>query len=476
MRKLLLFLWVFPVLAGMVWVVPDRVHASPQTCPHATEIASVADFLLIEPKEISRFWRDREASDAAFLKIRYSAMPYAEARALLSTLGQRKKVPERWLDLDLSHATPEDRSTRIASLEKPLLNDIAPSAFRALILQDGGEWLLAELARSRDAPQSGIRDIIDTLIARSIADLSDPQKRAFAEKAETAGQLQLARETYAREVDLSDLVAFVDRMPDGSVDATARAKRRTQYLLSALNDALFSGRYDTSVQPQEIKNLVAERPYSVVLAPIGLLESRAPETAILSTLLNQTGKIKIGAIASSLNGDIDAGTLDPDNDPDGLMTAMSERLDYVFGQVSYKQMLAAFAVDAVFTGMDQTALAFLDEAIARDTLGSLIRTGVMPRRPPALSPGFDWERWLSIAQKLRTRTSIDEPDSLIAGMLLMAANDPSEALSVLKTSTDWKPARRLAHMLMLRLDRQCNRLLLRPQALGREPIYRFDAQ
>src|SRR5688572_3866088 len=76
----------------------------PDACVHAPTIVTVADFLLTEPVTKPNFWRDRAGDDAAYLKIRYGGMTYAEGSELLASLEKRSHPPQRILELKLAYA------------------------------------------------------------------------------------------------------------------------------------------------------------------------------------------------------------------------------------------------------------------------------------------------------------------------------------------------------------------------------------
>jgi hypothetical protein len=456
------------------------------SCPQGQEIVAVADYLLLEPAEVGRFWRDRQASDAAYAKLRYGGIGYREGRELLRMLGERRRTPGRWLELSLAQASAQDRATQITTLEpeagaQSVLPQLGESVWRAMIRDDGGAWIVSEMRAWQSAqPNAPQMRTVRAAIARSAIGLPGDRQQEFAKRAEVAGLPELAYHVYAQQPDLAEVSAFFSRAPDAFLvhGEGDRDDTRTALLRNAIVQLAATGRFDQAIQSAEVKAIAAGTSSVALLMPLGRLASQAPETLLLATVLNQTGKHEVSTlVAAGLLDDIAAKRLDPDRHPDAVVAAMVQRLDQVLGKAERERTLASFDVAAGFAGDSRTAQAYTDEAIARDALAPLVAgspADVTPNeRPAEMSAAFDWQRWTAVAETLQKGEPVQDPDRPIAASLLAAAGKPEDALAVLKSATDWQVARNLAHALLTRLDRGCAKLL-KPETAYYEALYRFD--
>ena len=131
---------------------------------------------------------------------------------------------------------------------------------------------------------------------------------------------RLGYEFYALRNDFSDLVAFLNRMPEQSLGGGAQTpgEKRKNLLGQALSQASFrSPALEMTKQPVEVAALLGERPHLAIMSPFGPLLARAPDTALLVTILNQTGEKRVATeVAKGLLDDIASGQLDPVAAPD----------------------------------------------------------------------------------------------------------------------------------------------------------------
>ncbi len=468
---------VLAVIAAILGIAPTSPAAAaqtePSTCTHAPTILDAGDFLLAEPATFPNFWRDRYGDDAAYLKIRYGGLGYTEGSALLADLEKRSHPPLRIVDLRLAYAKTPDRAAMIAAMQPPpnaksVVPQLGQSTLRALITEDDGDWLLGELGRLQtsdpgQAPQAAKG------IAQALSDLDDEAKSRLAKRADDAGVWTLALEMRAVKGDLSDYVAYLDRLPP-----TVRPdkSRRTGFIRNALNLAYFRPSFDISRQPEEVQALDRNSDLGPVQRAIGQLANYPPVAEILLMSVNHSGDLRVGTVvAAGINARISAKQLDPVNDPDALIGLMVQGLDYIFTQAGRESLLANFRV----AEMQGETAEFVDRALARLTLAPFMRGNGAepPPRPKQLTAAFPWERWVGLAVKLKAGETMAPEDRLVAAELMVAADRPADALASLKMATDWKKAMLQAHNLALALDRRCANLLRAPVPLS-QPIYRFE--
>lgn len=445
-------------------------------CIHAPTILDASDFLLVEPAVFPNFWRDPFGDDAAYLKIRYGGLAYAEGAALLAGLEKRSHPPLRIGELRLAYATTPERAAMIAGLQplrnaKSVVPQLGQSALRALVTEDGGDWLLGELARWRAADADQF-DASRTSVglAQVLADLDDEAKSRLAKRAEDAGIWPMALEMRAVKDDLSDYVAYLDRLPPA---VRPDKSGRTGFIRKALNLANLRPSFDMSKQPAEVRALDGQNDLGSAIRSIGQLIAHVPQTAILLPLVNQTGNLSLGtAVAGAINAQIAAKHLDPVNYPDTVTAAMLDGIDYVLGRRDREHNLSDALISEI---QGETAGEFIDRALARVMLASfMLDNGAEPPpRPGLLAATFPWEQWVGLAGKLKTGEAIAPEDRIVAADLMIAADRPADALALLKTAGDWKTAVRRSHQLALRLDRRCADLLRPPMPVSL-PLYRFE--
>jgi len=462
------------VVAVIMAIAPMSPTAAAQTqpgaCAYAPAILDAGDFLLAEPATFPNFWRDRFGDDAAYLKIRYGGLGYAEGTALLASLEKRSHPPLRIGELRLAYAKTPDRAAMIAAMQplpnaKSILPQLGLPAFHVLVTEDGGDWLLGELGRLQSLDLDQASDAAKT-IAGALSALDDSAKTEFAQRAENAGVWPLALEMRAVKDDLSDYVAYLDKLPP-------QKGNRTGSIRNALYSAYLRPSFDISKQPAEVQALDRQTDMGPAIRQIGQLMNSAPQAAILLPLVNQTGNLSLGtAVAGAINAQIAAKHLDPINNPDTVTAAMLDGIDYVLGRRDREHNLSDALISEI---QGETAGEFIDRALARVMLASfMLDNGAEPPpRPGLLAATFPWEQWVGLAGKLKTGEAIAPEDRIAAADLMIAADRPADALAMLKTASDWKTAVLRAHQLALALDRRCADLLRPPMPLS-QSLYRFE--
>ena len=385
--------------AAIIGIAPVSPAAAAQTepgaCTHTATILDAGDFLLAEPATFPNFWRDRFGDDAAYLKIRYGGLAYTEGSALLAGLEKRSHPPLRIGELRLAYAKTPDRAAMIAGMQplpkaKSIVLQLGASALRALVTEDGGEWLLGELGRLQTSDPSQASQAAKG-IAQALSDLDDEAKSQLAQSAEDKGVWPLALEMRAVKDNLSDYIAYLDRLPP-----TVRPdkSRRTGFIRNALYLAYLRPSFDISKQPAEVQALDRQNGMGPAFRPIGQLVADAPQAAMLMSIINYSGDLRVGTVvAAGVNAQIAAKQLDPVNKPDGVTAAMLYGLDYVLGARERESILGGFGISEM---QGETAEEFADKALARLALGPLVRgdTTAQPLRPKLISKAFAWEQWL----------------------------------------------------------------------------------
>lgn len=459
-----------------------RAEAAAAVCQHQPALLASAELLLSEPGEAPRFWRDFHGADAAFAAMRYAPLDDAAAAALLTRLGGREKKPQRHDELRFSYASTDERRALIATLEVApqagsALPQLGPSVLRALVVEDGGAWLVDEMKRWQESTPGAqvLIDQVNRSAARSIADTDDATKASLAGAAETAGLWKLAFHIHSQRDDLAQLAALLDRAPpDALAPGAMTAASREDLLRHALTLAEIRPTFDMAKQPAEVLALDGSNPNRAHIRRIYGLVARFPDAAILSTLINLTGEMRLASeVAPELLQGIDSGRYDPAARPDELFVAMLERIDSVFGREARIRHMDAFD----FVGSNgvgaSKASAYADHIVARVALATVVTAGGdAPERPALMSPDFDWEGAVRVAKELAAGSPAAGADALMAANLLIGAERFGEVVEVLGTVPDMRQQRAAAGTVLIFLDRRCDDVLA-PTLPFDQTIYRF---
>ncbi|MCZ8315381.1 hypothetical protein [Phreatobacter sp.] len=460
------------VLAGLL-LAPALALADPRGCPHSADVMTASDYLLVDPQNAHRFWRDRQGTEAAYLLIRYGELPPAAALALTERLAARQRPPERIEELRLVVASPD---RRLAALASPDAAQAAlartPSVQRALILD--GEWprVFADLAGRATAPGGAMAEIA---LGRALVDLDDGEKLRLATLAEASGLWQLAGTLLATRADLSPWLASLRRSPlapTGEADLAAR-------FAPIWSGQLLPGR----AQPQRaalppelaaaVDRLGANRPAGAAdMDRVLALGFIAPSTLLLATAANQSGDPRLGSeVAAPLLAAIRSGRQSA-ADVDGLRTAILERSVAVLGLDRARTLFGGVSrqPDLWASG---SALETLERSVARRALLAFARgEGPAPARPPLLSPSFDWAGWRNAAEAIRAGQPAFDSYRGIEAELLHAMGRHGRALRLLRELGPGDENRQRAYGMLVTLDHMCGGLLSPHPWLG-TPLFTF---
>ncbi|MBV8566074.1 MAG: hypothetical protein JO273_11540 [Methylobacteriaceae bacterium] len=439
--------------------LPARAADDPAVCRQAAVIVELANFLISEPPEPPRFWRNRYADDAAYLAIRYGKLSREAGSALLKRLGEVRRKSPRIDELRLAFA---DRADRVAMFDAlvgatdngGVLVTIGPSAMRAMLLDGDGARLYAAFDRWRAT--SPAVALSEGLLAEALFDLDDGQKSRLAAAAEAAGEGGLARQILIREADLGEWLALLKRAPDGPKTAEALEKEyRAAVLLYGRRTPL-----DLDKLPADMPALLASaRRFQAQFGPLEAAAALSPRLEILITLLNQTGEDRIASVAATnLVRAIKTGTLDA-ADGDAVVAQMVAELVVVLGQKRLRDTLYPLVAPD-----GRPAIESFDRAVVRHALGAFARgeTGTPPPQPATLSPDFPWQDWIEAARARQPAASGKQgniEDRSLAFEIDSLRGDFGKALEDIQPLKDWKLAYALADSLMHDLDWRCSKLL-----------------
>jgi len=467
------------VLAALAVAMPARA-ASVQDCPLVPDIVSAASFLLTDPKTERRFWRDHVSTDAAYLLIRYGGLSDAHASALVETLRQRRVAPERIQDLRLALSPPDRRIALLEDMQEGAsVPPGGPSFFRATILDGRADWLFADMARRAANPSADRAAVaqFQVRLAASLLDLDDIRLAAIAEKAEAHGLWLLALELQAARREPSGWLATLRRSPMAPANADRLREAFAPYWRGFRH--LRPRPYRFEDLPAELKVAVAAIDAAVLPAARDLdavfqLVSLVPQTRAILTIVNQTGDPRIAQdVARPLVAEIGAGRIDAVRDADLIEARMLEGLVAVLGEDITRRNLESFRLHG--PPPTETALQSAERAVAIAALAPFAsgNAGEAATRPAVLSRNFDWAGWRNAAEAIRNERDVFPSYRAIAADLLHRIGRYQQAIDGLAAIGQTDEARRIGHVMLMRLDRLCAGLIWPSPVLG-DPIYRFD--
>lgn len=465
-----------PVLALLACALlpASAALAEPRSCAHSADVVTAADYLLIDPQNAHRFWRDRYGAEAAYLLIRYGEIPTATALSLVERLAARPRPPERIEELRLV-VLPADR--RLAALSSRDATGLAaartPSVQRALILD--GEWprVFSDLSGRDAAPGGTAREQI--ALARALDDLDDAEKLRLAGLAEASRLWPLAETLLAMRADLAPWLSLVRRAPRAPASDTELAARFAPIWFGYLT---VGGRAPPrGALPPELTVMVdrldADRPASAAeMDRVRTLAFLAPSTLLLATAANQSGDPRLGSeVAAPLLAAIRGGRQSA-TDVDGLRASILERSVAVLGRDQARTLFGGVSrqPDLWSSG---SALETLERSAARRALLAFARgEGASPARPSLLSPNFDWAGWRNAAEAIRRNEAAPDSYRGIEAELLHAIGRHGQALRLLRDLGPHDDNRQRAYGMLLTLDQSCGGLLS-PHPWLATPVFRF---
>lgn len=482
LMKRLLLLASF-VAGGLCFTGPASAQQpGAPSCEFAPVILSAADYLLIAPEKPSAFWRDNEGAAAAYLKMRYTPMDEATTTRFIAELSARPKPPQRIGELTLAQLDTEARRQKLEAAIKaegfdPAMLTLGESGLRALLLDDDGAWLFAQMAARTPAENVKTLQTHYTAITGAVADVGDERLARIASEAEKAKLWKLALGFSIQQSSLNDYVAQLRRMPDDELGPAAGKpdQLRTEMIAQALARTLFRAEpLDIAIQPMEVQAVFGERPHYALQRQFGYVVGKMPEAALIMTIANQSGDQRIMSdVLPRLTADLKSGKIDPVKSPEAAVAAMAQILDAVMGKDQRLRFIKG--VDGI-SGMRANPVELLDSAVATTALLPMFAAeaavAVAPPEPAGLSPDFDWAAWVEVAKLQFDGKNVPPEQGLIAGWIAAGGGEYGFALDQIKTASDTKQARLAAYNLMLRMDRMCGDQL-RPTSPLREDVFRF---
>lgn len=472
MRRLPSILLVLALL-----FIPAPVRAEPRSCVLSADVVTAADYLLVDPQNAHRFWRDRHGAEAAYLLIRYGELPPPAALALVERLAARPRPPERIEELRLVLLPPDRRLADLTAADAPRLAAArTPSVQRALILD--GEWprVFADLASRATAP--GGTAMEELALARALDDLDDLEKLRLAALAEASGIRTLAGTLLATRADLRPWLAHIRRGPEAPTSEADLASLFAPIWFSRL----VPGRTPPprAALPSDLAaaadRLEAARPAGAAeIEAAVMLAATAPATAMLATAVNETADPRLASeVAAPLLASIRAGRR-PASDVDGLRATILERSVAVLGLDRTRALYGGVRRQADMWASG-SALETLERSLARRSLVAFARgEGEAPTRPQLLSPNFDWAGWRNAAEAIRKGEPAFDSYRGIEAEMLHAMGRHGRALRLLRDLGPYDENRQRAHTILATLDQACGGLL-NPHPWSGTPVFRFPAK
>jgi len=453
-----------PVLAQGTPGAPkpdDSVFVS--TCgPHRQTVVALADRIIAERHMAEGLSGGRFGATAAYLKLRYQNMSFADGLALLKSVEAGGRRAPRFLDtVRLAFAIAHQ------GVEKGLRanGDSTLTAFakyqsilpRQMVLADGGASyfrLLAELRSDPERAKAFDRDYFNgVVLPLLLLDQDDAFKLDFAARAEAAGELVMAALALGSRSDLSAHRALLQRHGQSAITLGGRPLDIDSFLMTMRHQKKHQVRPDDDAERRTVRREM-------------FAGSRAAYHiggyAWPMNLLNQTGEnAPIAAASQDFLAALERGQIQPERDMDGAWTYLHDRLTQEMGTDSLASAMSAISVPRSVRHYAGSAKDVLNWMQATAALTEIVRTGTKPTRPAVLTPDFPWSLWVRVAEDLRENgvASLNSAGSLgvkIGIELLYRAGEVETAIDLaarVEPNTDrlW-----IYRDLMQRLDQRCD--------------------
>jgi len=452
-----------PVLAQGTPGAPkpdDSVFVS--TCgPHRQTVVALADRIIAERHMAEGLSGGRFGATAAYLKLRYQNMSFADGLALLKSVEAGGRRAPRFLDtVRLAFAIAHQ------GVEKGLRanGDSTLTAFakyqsilpRQMVLADGGVSyfrLLADLRSDPEQAKGFDRAYLNGVgLPLLLLDQDDAFKLDFAARAEAAGELIMAALVLGSRSDLSAYQAFLQRHGQSAITLGGRPMDIDTYLMTMRHQT------EPRFRPTDDAERRATR-RDMFAASRAAYHIGGYAWPII--LLNQTGEYAPIATASlDFLETLEKGQLQPEVDMEGAWTYLHRRLAQEMGTDPLASAMRAISVPRSVRHYAGNAMDVLDWMQAAVVLSDFVQGGARPERPDVLTSDFPWSVWVGIAEDLREKgvASITSAGSMgvkIGIELLYRAGDVETAIDLaarVEPNTDrlW-----IYRDLMQRLDQRC---------------------
>lgn len=462
-----------PALALGFFLFSPAAHAEDTAaCPAKAAILSLSDAVLADRDKLPRLKARGYGAEAAYLKIRYGALPMDTAADLahgLRDAGVREA-------LDLAGAIDATRGGFDAlNVTDPVQLNGLISTLRAILLHGDGEKLLAAIAA---LPPERQTPLVERIVP-AIVDWPDEDKAKLAAAAGRHGLVFLQAGLAASQRDPNAWPVFVAGLAEQS-------KLEDLTRIWSWAPAL-AGNPALPRLPLPDAQMQTQRDSIHALWIVAVQE---PERDFLMTYLNQTGDIPtVEKAGQAVMAGIKAGQIKPH----GLLDSA--------WLVAYRALRAAAPDAAVVdtmletislntrrvTGPDSNVFVrdVIDRIVAIDALTPYLtgKTSDLPEMPADISAKFqaDWPAWTTLAASLAstplTPLAKDAAKAPIVAELLFAAGDHARLADFVLTVEPAETRLAIATDVAMRLDRTCASYMHHPAEalmLSGQPIFRFD--
>jgi hypothetical protein len=476
----------FPVIALLsVFSIGPLGALAQGSCPEAPMIRSLAQTILEGRVDLPGLRARHIGAEAAYLEMHYGQLTDAEALALVSPFIGQSMPGGTDLAVALT-VSVNGAEAGLALIDADPVRAFAmagPSTRRAVLLADTGKTYFELLAMASARPE-----LDGLLIPQSanaldllglVSDQPDDALRTLASAAEDAGFLLGAGQLFAALPDLELFHDFLNRnaaaeaiVEYGDSTASYWSIATLPHGTGPIRDANTIA--DPALTPDQ-RGVYAVQRMSYLSGPADFS----------GMMLNQTFWTQEGeAVAAAYLAEVAEGRIDPVRDPESAWLFQYRAWVALKGREAVHSVLPYYDFPSQrlrhFAG---SAVVSLDWMIAKEALRPYLTgaTATVPTRPALLSDGFDWTRWMTAAEVVRS----DDPSALLTddaelaiivtelladiGNLEMMAAVAPQALEGFEKLNFFRDV-------MQRLDRRCDAITAQPgQAflLGGDVIFRL---
>lgn len=462
-----------PALALGFSLFSTTAHAEDAAaCPAKATILSLSDAVLADRDKLPRLKARGYGAEAAYLKIRYGALPMDAAADLAHSLrdaGVREAI-------DLAGAIDATRGGFDAlNVSDPVQLNGLISTLRAILLHGDGEKLLAAIAA---LPPERQTPLVERIVP-AIIDWPDEDKAKLAASAGKHKLYFLQAGLVATQRDAKAWPVFVAGLP--AQDKLEDLTRVWSWAPALAGNPALPRLPLSDAQMQAQRNSIHA---------LWIVAVQEPDRDFLMTYLNQTGDIPtVEKAGQAVMAGIKAGEIKPEGllDPAWLVAYRALRAAAPDAGV-VDTMLETISLNTRrVTGPNSNVSMrdVIDRIVAIDALTPYLtgKANELPAMPADISMKFqaEWPVWTQLAASLKsaplTPLAKDAAKAPIVADLLFAAGDHARLADFVLAVEPEETKLAIATDFAMRLDRTCASYMHHPAEalmLSGQPIFRFD--
>ena len=445
------------------------------------KIISLANDIIDNRDKMGKFQFKRVGGDEAYLILKYSKLDYIDASKLFARLEPLRTQYDIKASFSIhkNGITETINQSALSPSDWFLERDII--SLREIILKDNGETFLYlwDKAKLNEEKFKNFFYLHQFHIPRVLGDQNDKFKLNFAKLSEKNGELILAGSVLSSMKNLSAYKKFLLK------------HRSNEKVYNVTNEKWAYNNGNFSLHHKKLPFLIWKidsdsKKMKEDLFDVLRVLYFMPEKDFFGIALNQSGfTSKFAEISQKYFLALDNNKIPKSFLADNHWIFLYEELINEFGKEETELILSGFAVNLRYfsDNVPETVSWFL---ALREILPYVNnKTRNVPKKPINLIDGFEWEKFVEVAQIIKQRQknnnfwiNFDEQELFFAAELLFALGEIDLSVDVIENIDDPKTVIRIKQSFMKRLDKHCKNYLSFPGSsfwnAGDEGMYIFN--